>query len=111
MDDSEQQFYRGMQEAPRLLSGILFLASMILLGGGFDMGLPSFFTLGCSIFFAAYCGILLRYAPADNWLNNFILIISHPFYWVLTIAALLNAMKRMAFAQMGWLKSNHQPCQ
>lgn len=95
----------------RLFSGILFLTSMILLGGGFDIGLPSLFTLGSSIFFAAYCGILLRYAPADNWVDNFILIISHPFYWVLTIAALLNAMKRMAFAQMGWLKSNHQPYQ
>ena len=97
--------------AARLLSGILFLASMILLGGGFDIGLPPFFTLGCSIFFAAYCGILLRYAPADNWVDNFMLIISHPFYWILTIAALFNAMKRMAFAQMGWLKSNHQPYQ
>ena len=97
--------------AARLLSGILFLATMILLGGGFDIGLPPVFTLGCSIFFAAYCGILLRYAPADNWVDNFMLIISHPFYWILTIAALFNAMKRMAFAQMGWLKSNHQPYQ
>ena len=132
MDDSEQQFYRGMQKAvssavlggaiidqkpavapPNVQStnmafSILPIA-VLLLGGGFDMGLPSFFSLGCSIFFAAYCGILLHYAPADNWLDNFIIIISHPFYWVLTIAALLNAMKRMAFAQMGWLKSNHQP--
>ena len=95
--------------AARLFSGVLFLASMILLGGGLDIGLPFAFTFGCSIFLAAYYGILLRYAPADNWLDNFALIISHPFYWILTIAALLNAMKRMALGQIGWLKSNHRP--
>jgi hypothetical protein len=34
---------------------------------------------------------------------------THMAFSIMPIAALFNAMKLMAFAQMGWLKSNHQP--
>jgi hypothetical protein len=34
---------------------------------------------------------------------------THMAFSIMPIAALFNAMKRMAFAQTGWLKSNHQP--
>jgi cellulose synthase/poly-beta-1,6-N-acetylglucosamine synthase-like glycosyltransferase len=93
----------------RLFSGILFLAFLIFFIGPLDSALPPLFTLGCGLLSIAYGAILLRYAPTDNWLDNLMLIISHPFYWMLTILALFNAMKRMGFGQTGWLKSNHQP--
>lgn len=95
--------------AARLLSGVLFLASLIILIGGFNINLPPFFADACWGLSLLYCGILLRYAPADHWFDNLILIISHPIYWMMTVAALCNAAKRMAFGQLDWLKSNHQP--
>ena len=95
--------------AARLLSGILFLASLVVLIGTFDIGLPPLFTQSCFFIFAVYTFILMRHAPADNWIDNAMLIISHPVYWILTSAALINAAKRMALGQLGWLKSGHQP--
>ena len=95
--------------AARLLSGVLFLASLIILIGGFNINLPPFFADACWGLSLLYCGILLRYAPADHWFDNPILIISHPIYWMMTVAALYNAAKRVAFGQLDWLKSNHQP--
>lgn len=75
MDDSGQQFYRGMQEA----------VSSAVLGGAIIDQTPAV-------------------APPNAQSANMA-------FSILPIAALLNAMKRMAFAQMGWLKSNHQPYQ
>lgn len=95
--------------ATRLLSGILFLASLVIILSGSDIGLPPLFVQCCWAISIVYTLVLIRYAPADNLIDNIVLIITHPFYWIFTIAALCNAAKRMAFGQLGWLKSNHHP--
>lgn len=73
MDDSEQQFYRGMQKA----------VSVAVRGGAIINQQP-----------------MVAQPNAQS---------THMAFSIMPIAALFNAMKRMAFAQMGWLKSNHQP--
>jgi cellulose synthase/poly-beta-1,6-N-acetylglucosamine synthase-like glycosyltransferase len=95
--------------AARLLSGVFFLASLIMTIGAFEIGLPPIFIDSCLFIGAIYALVLIRHAPADNWLDNAMLIITHPIYWILTIMALGNAAKRMALGQLGWLKSTHQP--
>lgn len=53
--------------------------------------------------------LLVVFSPATSWWGRVFLAVTHPIYWLMTLPALLNAMKRMAFGQLGWLKTTHQP--
>lgn len=53
--------------------------------------------------------LLIVVSPASHWWGRLFLAMTHPIYWLMTLPALLNAMKRMAMGQFGWLKSDHKP--
>ena len=53
--------------------------------------------------------VLLCLVPSGGIANRIWLGLGHPIYWLMTVPAFLNAMKRMALGQLSWLKSAHQP--
>lgn len=93
----------------RLVSGTYFITSLVLLLGPFDVSLNPLFVQSSIAFYVFYVAILLQHIPATNWADRLGLLASHPLYWIMTFPAHLNAVKRMALGQTGWLKSAHQP--
>lgn len=53
--------------------------------------------------------VLICLVPSGGIANRIWLGLGHPIYWLMTVPAFLNAMKRMALGQLSWLKSAHQP--
>ncbi len=60
---------------------------------------------------AIWFGILVVFAPHPTIIGRIWLAIGHIFYWLIGLPAFFNACKRMAFGQLEWLKSPHQPYQ
>lgn len=97
----------------RLISGPMHALMLISLLRFANASAPLFETdLFMGLAGAVYSGLiclLIIYSPARTWWGRIGLALSHPFYWLLTLPALLFAVKRMAFNQTDWLKSTHVP--
>lgn len=97
----------------RLISGPMHALMLVSLLRFADMSAPRFeMDLFMGLAGAVYPGLtclLIMYSPARTWWGRIGLALSLPFYWLLTLPALLFAVKRMAFNQTDWLKSTHVP--
>ena len=79
----------------RLISGIFFIASAVLLLLPFELQFPSLFTYVSLGFYSVFFSVLIYLAPNKNLIDRLVLAATHPIYWTMTFIPLLYAIKRM----------------
>lgn len=94
--------------AVRLISGPLFMLSLIIMLGPVDLAFPPLAAYTAWAFYALYGLALLTRRRTGSWPGHVFLVLSHPFYWMATLVPQINALWRMARGDLSWLKSPHR---